>query len=45
VLLAAALRLIDRCPCSNGCPACVGPGETSRKSAAIDLLRAAVPTA
>jgi DEAD/DEAH box helicase domain-containing protein len=45
VLLAAALRLIESCPCSNGCPACVGPGEASRKSMAIDLLRSAVPTA
>jgi DEAD/DEAH box helicase domain-containing protein len=27
-LVAAALRLIDRCPCENGCPACVGPSDT-----------------
>ena len=25
VLLARALRLIERCPCASGCPACVGP--------------------
>jgi DEAD/DEAH box helicase domain-containing protein len=27
VLLARALRLVEGCPCSAGCPACVGPGE------------------
>jgi DEAD/DEAH box helicase domain-containing protein len=44
-LLARALRLIERCPCDAGCPACVGPGEASRKTAALDLLRMALPTA
>jgi ATP-dependent helicase YprA (DUF1998 family) len=41
VLLARTLRLIETCPCPGGCPACVGPGEASRKSAAVSLLRAA----
>ena len=26
VLLARAMRLVERCPCEHGCPACVGPG-------------------
>jgi DEAD/DEAH box helicase domain-containing protein len=25
LLLARALRLVERCPCASGCPACVGP--------------------
>jgi DEAD/DEAH box helicase domain-containing protein len=25
VLLARALRLVEKCPCASGCPACVGP--------------------
>jgi DEAD/DEAH box helicase domain-containing protein len=41
VLLARTLRLIETCPCPSGCPACVGPGEASRKGAAVTLLRAA----
>jgi DEAD/DEAH box helicase domain-containing protein len=45
VLLARALRLIESCPCASGCPACVGPGESSRKEAALELLRMAIPTA
>ncbi|MGD0527334.1 MAG: Zn-binding domain-containing protein, partial [Polyangiaceae bacterium] len=45
VLLARALRLIETCVCSSGCPACVGPGEASRKTTALALLRGAVPTA
>jgi DEAD/DEAH box helicase domain-containing protein len=45
VLLARTLRLIETCPCPSGCPACVGPGEASRKTAALELLRGAVPTA
>jgi DEAD/DEAH box helicase domain-containing protein len=45
VLLARALRLIESCPCPTGCPACVGPGEASRKDAAIELLCAVVATA
>ncbi|HEY8042122.1 MAG TPA: DEAD/DEAH box helicase [Polyangiaceae bacterium] len=44
-LLARALRLIEGCPCTGGCPACVGPGEATRKSVALGLLRSAVPTA
>jgi DEAD/DEAH box helicase domain-containing protein len=44
-LLARALRLIERCPCDGGCPACVGPGEASRKATAVDLLRIVLPTA
>jgi hypothetical protein len=45
VLLARALRLIEGCACAGGCPACVGPGEGSRKPVAVALLRSAVPTA
>jgi DEAD/DEAH box helicase domain-containing protein len=45
VLLARALRMIESCPCDAGCPACVGPGESSRKTVAIDLLHAVIPTA
>ena len=44
-LLARALRLVERCPCRVGCPACVGPGETSRKATTLELLRATVPAA
>ena len=44
-LLARALRLVERCPCPAGCPACVGPGESSRKATALELLRMVVPTA
>jgi DEAD/DEAH box helicase domain-containing protein len=50
-LLARALRLVERCPCAAGCPACVGPASestapspASRKEIAIELLRRAVPT-
>jgi DEAD/DEAH box helicase domain-containing protein len=42
-LLTRALRLIDSCPCAAGCPTCVGPGDVSRKAAALELLRAAIP--
>jgi DEAD/DEAH box helicase domain-containing protein len=45
VLVARTLRLIETCSCASGCPACVGPGEAARKDAALELLRAAVPTA
>jgi DEAD/DEAH box helicase domain-containing protein len=38
------LRLIETCPCAGGCPSCVGPGESSRKQAALELLRAVVRT-
>jgi len=44
-LLARALRLVERCPCRAGCPACVGPGESTRKPTALELLRSIVPTA
>jgi DEAD/DEAH box helicase domain-containing protein len=39
VLVDRALRLIETCPCTGGCPSCVGPGESSRKDVAIELLR------
>jgi DEAD/DEAH box helicase domain-containing protein len=45
ILLARALRMIEGCPCPSGCPSCVGPGDAERKSAAIDLLLALVPSA
>ncbi len=41
-LLAAALDLAKGCPCSAGCPSCVGPGPDEHdggKAAAITLLR------
>ncbi len=38
-LLERTLRMIESCPCSTGCPACVGPGEDTRKRVAIALLR------
>ena len=40
VLLERALTLIDRCPCSAGCPSCVGPaGEQGpRKAATLRLV-------
>jgi DEAD/DEAH box helicase domain-containing protein len=44
-LAVRALRLIESCPCTQGCPGCVGPGDATRKETAIELLRAAVPTA
>jgi DEAD/DEAH box helicase domain-containing protein len=45
VLTARTARLIETCPCAGGCPACVGPGEPTRKDVALELLRAVVPTA
>jgi DEAD/DEAH box helicase domain-containing protein len=45
VLVARTLRLIETCSCTDGCPACVGPGESSRKEVALELLRTVVPTA
>jgi len=44
VLAARTLRLIKSCPCPCGCPACVGPGEASRKQVALELLRASTST-
>jgi DEAD/DEAH box helicase domain-containing protein len=45
-LLARALRLVERCPCGEGCPSCVGPAEGSdRKTTALSLLRSVVATA
>jgi DEAD/DEAH box helicase domain-containing protein len=41
-LLARSLRLIAGCPCIGGCPACVGPGDATRKTTALELLRTAV---
>ncbi len=41
-LVARALRLIESCACTDGCPACVGPSETSRKIVALELLRSIV---
>jgi DEAD/DEAH box helicase domain-containing protein len=42
-LLTRAFRLIERCPCPQGCPACVGPGDPLRKAVALDLLRMILP--
>jgi DEAD/DEAH box helicase domain-containing protein len=39
-LLAQTRQMIEGCPCPAGCPACVGPGEGSRKAVAMELLRA-----
>jgi DEAD/DEAH box helicase domain-containing protein len=39
VILTRSLRMIETCPCGSGCPACVGPGEASRKEIALELLR------
>jgi len=38
-LLTHTLQMIETCPCSAGCPACVGPGEPSRKTMSLALLR------
>jgi DEAD/DEAH box helicase domain-containing protein len=48
VLLARAMTLVETCPCTSGCPACVGPceevreGVKGRKALAIEILRDAV---
>jgi DEAD/DEAH box helicase domain-containing protein len=42
VLLERALRMIESCPCPQGCPSCVGPGEALRKRVATSLLRGVV---
>jgi hypothetical protein len=31
--------MIETCPCKGGCPACVGPGDSTRKAVALALLR------
>jgi DEAD/DEAH box helicase domain-containing protein len=41
ILFDRALRMIESCRCAHGCPACVGPGESSRKRVALQLLRTA----
>ena len=41
MLFARVLRMIEKCPCAAGCPSCVGPGELSRKTVALELLRTA----
>lgn len=45
-LLAAALRLVERCNCTTGCPSCVGPPteyfDPDAKGSTLTLLRAAV---
>ncbi|MCL2723399.1 MAG: DEAD/DEAH box helicase [Polyangiaceae bacterium] len=39
VLLARTEQLIRGCPCTSGCPACVGPtGSGDRKAVALELL-------
>lgn len=42
-LMTRAARLIASCPCTSGCPACVGAAgvESPRKRAALELLEAA----
>jgi DEAD/DEAH box helicase domain-containing protein len=39
VLLERTRQMIETCPCPAGCPACVGPGDSTRKSVALALLR------
>jgi DEAD/DEAH box helicase domain-containing protein len=37
-LLGAIFETLNRCPCKNGCPSCVGPGRN--KTAAKEFLQA-----
>jgi DEAD/DEAH box helicase domain-containing protein len=37
-LFARTRQLVAGCACQDGCPACVGPADTSRKAAALLLL-------
>ncbi|HEX4445488.1 MAG TPA: Zn-binding domain-containing protein, partial [Polyangiaceae bacterium] len=39
-LLGRTREMIEGCPCPTGCPACVGPGDATRKAVALLLLRA-----
>src|SRR5450432_694900 len=41
VLLDRTRQMIETCPCATGCPACVGPGDATRKAVALVLLRSA----
>jgi DEAD/DEAH box helicase domain-containing protein len=38
-LLERTQHMIESCPCTTGCPACVGPGAETRKRVAVALLR------
>ena len=40
LLLRAIHEALERCPCKNGCPSCVGPG--GNKTAVRELLKALV---
>jgi len=44
-VLSAAARLLAACPCSEGCPSCVGPASEvgAAKTFTASLLRAALP--
>lgn len=42
LLLARALRLVEGCGCTEGCPACVGPADQNRKAIAITLMQRAL---
>jgi DEAD/DEAH box helicase domain-containing protein len=39
-LLGRTRQMIEGCGCSTGCPACVGPGDATRKAVALLLLSA-----
>jgi len=45
MLLEAAIKLVDECPCDAGCPSCVGApiaADASAKTVACELLRCAL---